>query len=457
MKFLRFMMAIMLALSFALPASAMTGNNNEPAHYLALGDSLAAGVNENNQIVKGYTGELAEWLEKDGLLASYNRSFAIPGYKTNDILEDLEKNVERRATGTLENVKILDAIKQADVITLTIGANDVLSGVKFNPDGTITFNEEEIAGLIKKATQNIDEILKTIKEVNPTADVFVMGLYNPKPQLLHDKPLLDYFVNQVDLAIQKVTVNNVYYFIPVKHIIEAKSDEYLPNPLNIHPSEAGYQAIAEEFYGPVKSYIQLTPEPGVIDPEPTPEPTPEPLPDFKDVKPTDSSYEYIMTAVEKGILKGYSNGTFRPNNKVTRAQVTSMMTRMLALTDETKKAPYTDISKLAEKTQQEIVLAYNAGLLKQGKKFGATEALSRLEFAQMADKAYTYATGEVYKPKKTASFTDISKLSAEQKRVITLLYDLKVATGVKGKFNPNGKVTRSQAAKMMVLLSEELK
>ena len=452
MKFLRLMLAVVLTFALGLPASAMTGNNNEPAHYLALGDSLAAGLNENNMIVKGYTGELAEWLEKDSLLASYNRAFAIPGYKTENILKDLEDNIENH-----ENVKILDAIKQADIITLTIGANDVLSGVKTNADGTITFNAEEIGSLIKTASQNLDKILKTIKETNSTADVFVMGLYNPKPQLVNDKPILDYFVNQVDLAIQKVTVDNVYYFIPVKEIIDANSKEYLPNPLNIHPSEAGYKAIAEQFYGPVKDYIQLTPEPGVIDTEPTPEPTPKPLPDFKDVKPTDNGYSFIMQAAEKGILKGYADGTFRPNNKVTRVQVTSMLTRMLDLDNTSKKVPYTDISKLNAETKKEIALAYNAGLLKEGKKFGPNASITRVEFARMVDAAYSHIFGRVYYPETTAPFTDIRKLSKEQKRVITLLYDFEIASGVKGKFNPNGKVTRSQAAKMMVLLSEKLK
>ena len=41
---------------------------------------------------------------------------------------------------------------------------------------------------------------------------------------------------------------------------------------------------------------------------------------FKDVKPTDWFYKAVMWAKEKGILKGYKDNTFRPNEPLTRAE-----------------------------------------------------------------------------------------------------------------------------------------
>ena len=41
---------------------------------------------------------------------------------------------------------------------------------------------------------------------------------------------------------------------------------------------------------------------------------------FKDVKPTDWFYKAVTWAKEKGILKGYGDNTFRPNEPLTRAE-----------------------------------------------------------------------------------------------------------------------------------------
>ncbi len=48
-------------------------------------------------------------------------------------------------------------------------------------------------------------------------------------------------------------------------------------------------------------------------------------PTFADVPPDHPFYQYVETAYWWGIITGYSDGTFRPDNPVTRAQVTKML------------------------------------------------------------------------------------------------------------------------------------
>lgn len=62
--------------------------------------------------------------------------------------------------------------------------------------------------------------------------------------------------------------------------------------------------------------------------EKKPEPTPEPKITFSDVTTKTSGYKAIMWAAENGIVKGYKDGTFRPNEPCTRAQVCVMLWRM---------------------------------------------------------------------------------------------------------------------------------
>lgn len=49
---------------------------------------------------------------------------------------------------------------------------------------------------------------------------------------------------------------------------------------------------------------------------------------FDDVKETDWSYKYIINLLEAGVIEGYGDGTFRPQNTITRAEIAVMLTRM---------------------------------------------------------------------------------------------------------------------------------
>ena len=62
-------------------------------------------------------------------------------------------------------------------------------------------------------------------------------------------------------------------------------------------------------------------------------------------------------------MNGYTDGTFRPESSVTRAQAAAILVRSLGLTTE-EKAPFTDIANYDATTQSEIAAAYVHGLIK---------------------------------------------------------------------------------------------
>ncbi|MFE3574342.1 S-layer homology domain-containing protein [Lysinibacillus sp. NPDC059133] len=158
----------------------------------------------------------------------------------------------------------------------------------------------------------------------------------------------------------------------------------------------------------------------------------------------------IEAAVVKGLLKGYEDNTFRPNNNLSRVQAVSILVRALHLTNS-GNAPFTDISSYNDETKQEIAAAYEANLLMvKSNKFSPSSPISREELAVMLAKAYTHKTGKSYIPKNIASFNDIAKLSKESQQAITFLYDFEIAQGANGSFNPNDFITRAHAAKMYV-------
>lgn len=50
---------------------------------------------------------------------------------------------------------------------------------------------------------------------------------------------------------------------------------------------------------------------------------------FPDVNPDDWFYDYVVGSIQYGWISGYPDGTFGPNNTITRAEVTTIVNRML--------------------------------------------------------------------------------------------------------------------------------
>ena len=53
-------------------------------------------------------------------------------------------------------------------------------------------------------------------------------------------------------------------------------------------------------------------------------PTPTSASTFKDLNPNADYYGPVLDLAGRGIINGYSDGTFRPNNAVTRGQAAKM-------------------------------------------------------------------------------------------------------------------------------------
>jgi hypothetical protein len=48
-------------------------------------------------------------------------------------------------------------------------------------------------------------------------------------------------------------------------------------------------------------------------------------PHFTDVQPGSTYFDYIETAFNRGVISGYADATFRPNNNITRGQITKII------------------------------------------------------------------------------------------------------------------------------------
>lgn len=246
MKF-RILFALVLVFQLiALPinTSAQEANATTPIEYLSLGDSLAFGQDAYDVYGKGYPDFIAEMLAEVSLLKSFNNSYSRPGYTTDDVLAGLK-----------EDERIRQLIASADLITLSAGANDLFKHFSMDKTtGKIDFDLPKLQGAIPQVGVNYGLILQEIYTINPKAQVYIMGYFNPFPNLEDPmlKQLVGPLVNQLNGAIQQGATGTTAILVPTAAIIAENPTVYLPNPLNVHLSEAGYQRVAEQFH----SYLQ---------------------------------------------------------------------------------------------------------------------------------------------------------------------------------------------------------
>ncbi|SOB98670.1 lysophospholipase L1-like esterase [Ureibacillus xyleni] len=438
MKKFKALFAFLLALTLIIPvtvsADEVESNEDLRLNYVALGDSLAAGINEKGELANGYADYFALSLKEIEGLKSYNKGFAVPGYKTTDLLNDLKNNVTKpifNLEGTQkETTNIQTAIKEADIITISIGANDVLSFVKPDKEtGKINIDMAAITAGIKTVGENYYAILSTIKQINPDVEIFVMGYYNPYPKLENYKQQLSLLVTSLDAAISDIATKNGAHFVKVSEAIAADEAKYIPNPENIHLSAEGYQVVGLRFFETLASLA----EEKVV---------------FTDIEGHWAA-QYIQEVVAAGIMSGYEDGTFKPDQALTRIETVSVITRSLELPDALDM-PFVDVENYPNEVKMEVAKAASIGLVKGYNGYlKPDDKVTRAQLALMVSRAYTAVTGEAYAPEKKAPYSDIKKFDAETQNAITLLYDLGIDQGADGKFVPAQQVTRADAAKVI--------
>ncbi|MDW0116707.1 S-layer homology domain-containing protein [Sporosarcina thermotolerans] len=407
--------------------------------YLALGDSLAAGVDSTNNIGKGYADILAESMVELNLLHSFNKGFAYPGFKTADVLKDIRENKTGAIIGygfDKPSTTIHEAIKNSNLITLSVGANDVLSTLKIDQaTGKVEYDEALLGQALMQVGHNTNEIIKEVLTINPKANVYVMGYYNPFPHLPKEiQPLLSNLLLNLNGAIYNATsaYPNVSF---VSTDVEIAKDYKVnvPNPANIHLSKEGYHIVAKQFW---KSFGLTTIKVS-----------------FKDTN-GHWAEPFINAAVERGIFKGYADGTFRPEEKLTRAQAAAVIVRALNLDmQDTMTSPFKDIGNYSLLTQAEINSAYHFGIIKgNGDYFKPSDEVTRAELALMIQRVVVLKTGKPLSvsPDFGQPFKDIDGLNAETKTAILAMAQLGVIDGSNGSFMPNDSTTRAQVSKILV-------
>ncbi|WP_214480795.1 S-layer homology domain-containing protein [Bacillus sp. SM2101] len=172
---------------------------------------------------------------------------------------------------------------------------------------------------------------------------------------------------------------------------------------------------------------------------------------FSDLKEGETFYTEVKTFVEKGIITGYPDGTFKPYQALTRGQAAKLFTRALQLdipenVDELIEE-YTDIRSGSEFADY-IAAMKSADLLKEDGEnvFNAGAPLTRDVMAMWLVKAFDLQENNDVE----VTLTDLHTIESEYVNAVKVLFQNGITTGKNdGSYAPKEAVKRGQFAAFM--------
>lgn len=225
--------------------------------YIALGDSLSAGVGASNPLETAFVPLVHRWLQdQPGGEAIQLLNLGHPGDTSQDLM----------AHGHLDQALAQLERRDGDVrlITLEIGGNDllqlyfslVITGIC--PDLETSLRQQQCVDALGQALDafrpNLEAILARLREADAALPIAVMTLYNsfsgigspvdPLAQValegLPDTP----FPTGLNDIIREVGTNYAVILVDLYPLFDGRGKDLIAADL-IHPNDAGYQVMAD--------------------------------------------------------------------------------------------------------------------------------------------------------------------------------------------------------------------
>lgn len=248
---------------------------------VAIGDSLTYGQGDEDKN-GGYVGIIKNKIEKKYHTRVTTANYGVSGDRSDQILARFNNQK-----------KIREDIKHADVITMTVGGNDLMQTLEKEVTDS---KEDEITAAVNKAGQTYQQklvrLLTVIRRENRHAPIFVVSIYNPVYAYFANVTVISRSIAQWNkITEETVGQTDNAYFVDINHLLSygqyktskqrqalAAQDKqkgslfnqkqviniqkhgtknlnkYISPEDNFHPNHEGYEQMAKKLFASMKKH-----------------------------------------------------------------------------------------------------------------------------------------------------------------------------------------------------------
>ena len=203
--------------------------------------------------------------------------------------------------------------------------------------------------------------------------------------------------------------------------------------------------VSKDLQPVVDTVKKIVFENNLLDPSAAPV-NPEPMFKFSDLPSTHWSYNYVNTLAENFILNGYLDGTFKPDANITRAEFAKIIVSATDTLDTTAKAEFSDVSE-DDWYNYYVASAYKEGFIKgyPDGTFRPNDYITRADICTIVSRSLgspNTVSG--------MQFDDDQAIPSYAKIPVYALVKLEIINGMgDGTFAPKANATRAQTAKII--------
>ena len=231
--------------------------------YVAIGDSLTKGVGDStNQ--GGFVPLLAQSLTNETGLEFKAINYGVSGNTSSQILSRMQEKKEIRKD-----------LKQAQLLTITVGGNDLRKAIL---EDTSNLDLDRFEKASKTYEKNLKQIIELARKDNPDLPVYVVGIYNPLylnfPDLTELQTLVDQWNQRTE---ETLSAYHGVYFVPINDLLykgidgksgvteselgkETVTNDALYDEDSFHPNNTGYEimkeAVLEKIHATEKKWFE---------------------------------------------------------------------------------------------------------------------------------------------------------------------------------------------------------
>ena len=231
--------------------------------YVAIGDSLTKGVGDStNQ--GGFVPLLAQSLTNESGLEFKAINYGVSGNTSGQILSRIREKKEIRKD-----------LKQAQLLTITVGGNDLRKAIL---EDTSNLDLDRFEKASKTYEKNLKQIIELARKDNPDLPVYVVGIYNPLYLNFPDLTELQTLVDQWNQRTEEIlSAYQGVYFVPINDLLyrgvdgksgvteselgkETVTNDALYDEDSFHPNHTGYEimkeAVLEKIHATEKKWFE---------------------------------------------------------------------------------------------------------------------------------------------------------------------------------------------------------